>query len=130
MLKVCSEETWSSFTLYSSLKIANFSLNVKFILPMWFNICYFKILFRYIIISLSWTAWTVERCESMLLGVAAPWFTNLLHIMASSGTSSAKHDIMVFRPTMEMFSNFAKFVDYMESMGAHKIGLAKVSLKQ
>lgn len=33
---------------------------------------------------------------------------------------------MVFRPTWEEFKNFAKYVEYMESMGAHKAGLAKV----
>jgi jumonji domain-containing protein 2 len=47
--------------------------------------------------------------------------------MAWSGGLNTKQDIMVFRPTMEMFSNFEKFIDHMESMGAHKIGLAKVS---
>ncbi|XP_066148944.1 uncharacterized protein [Euwallacea fornicatus] len=34
--------------------------------------------------------------------------------------------IMVFRPTWEEFKNFGKYVQYMESMGAHKAGLAKV----
>ncbi|XP_048518918.1 uncharacterized protein LOC109537663 [Dendroctonus ponderosae] len=36
------------------------------------------------------------------------------------------YKIMVFRPTWEEFKNFAKYVEYMESMGAHKAGLAKV----
>ncbi|XP_050301918.1 uncharacterized protein LOC126740088 [Anthonomus grandis grandis] len=36
------------------------------------------------------------------------------------------HKIMVFRPTWEEFKNFGKYVEYMESMGAHKAGLAKV----
>lgn len=35
--------------------------------------------------------------------------------------------IMVFRPTWEEFQNFEKYVEYMESQGAHKAGLAKVS---
>jgi jumonji domain-containing protein 2 len=35
--------------------------------------------------------------------------------------------IMVFRPTYEEFKDFSKYVDYMESVGAHKAGLAKVS---
>lgn len=35
--------------------------------------------------------------------------------------------IMVFRPTWEEFQNFEKYVTYMESQGAHKAGLAKVS---
>ncbi|XP_069693616.1 lysine-specific demethylase 4C-like isoform X5 [Periplaneta americana] len=34
--------------------------------------------------------------------------------------------IMVFRPTYEEFKDFSKYVDYMESVGAHKAGLAKV----
>ncbi|KAJ6647124.1 putative lysine-specific demethylase 4B [Pseudolycoriella hygida] len=34
--------------------------------------------------------------------------------------------IMVFRPTYEEFKDFKKFVEYMESQGAHKAGLAKV----
>ncbi|XP_055384571.1 probable lysine-specific demethylase 4B [Condylostylus longicornis] len=34
--------------------------------------------------------------------------------------------IMVFRPTYDEFKNFAKYVEYMESQGAQKAGLAKV----
>uniref|UniRef100_A0A8C4R020 [histone H3]-trimethyl-L-lysine(9) demethylase n=1 Tax=Eptatretus burgeri TaxID=7764 RepID=A0A8C4R020_EPTBU len=34
--------------------------------------------------------------------------------------------IMVFRPTMEEFKEFPRFVAYMESQGAHRAGLAKV----
>ena len=34
--------------------------------------------------------------------------------------------IMVFYPTMEEFQDFYKFVTYMESQGAHKMGVAKV----
>ncbi|GAB6026609.1 Lysine-specific demethylase 4C [Chamberlinius hualienensis] len=34
--------------------------------------------------------------------------------------------IMIFRPTMEEFKDFASYIDYMESKGAHKAGLAKV----
>ncbi|XP_046400725.1 uncharacterized protein LOC124167009 isoform X2 [Ischnura elegans] len=34
--------------------------------------------------------------------------------------------IMVFRPTYEEFKDFTKYVEYMESRGAHKAGLAKV----
>lgn len=36
--------------------------------------------------------------------------------------------IMVFRPTWEEFKDFSKYVQYMESQGAHKAGLAKVCL--
>ncbi|GLD49916.1 E3 ubiquitin-protein ligase UHRF1 [Lates japonicus] len=34
--------------------------------------------------------------------------------------------IMTFRPTMEEFKDFAKYIVYMESQGAHRAGLAKV----
>lgn len=34
--------------------------------------------------------------------------------------------IMVFRPTLEEYQDFPKYIDYMESKGAHKAGLAKV----
>jgi jumonji domain-containing protein 2 len=36
--------------------------------------------------------------------------------------------IMVFRPTYEDFKDFSKYIDYMESVGAHKAGLAKVCI--
>lgn len=35
--------------------------------------------------------------------------------------------IMIFRPTWDEFKNFDRYVEYMESKGAHKAGLAKVS---
>lgn len=35
-------------------------------------------------------------------------------------------NIMVFRPSWEEFKDFAKYVEYMESKGAHKAGIAKV----
>uniref|UniRef100_A0ABM5EM95 [histone H3]-trimethyl-L-lysine(9) demethylase n=1 Tax=Pogona vitticeps TaxID=103695 RepID=A0ABM5EM95_9SAUR len=34
--------------------------------------------------------------------------------------------IMTFRPTMEEFRNFGKYIAYIESQGAHRAGLAKV----
>lgn len=37
-------------------------------------------------------------------------------------------NIQVFKPTYEEFKNFSKYIEYMESQGAHKAGLAKVSL--
>lgn len=43
-------------------------------------------------------------------------------------TSNGLPRIMVFRPTWEEFKDFDKYVQYMESQGAHKAGLAKVSL--
>ena len=33
---------------------------------------------------------------------------------------------MVFMPTMDEFKDFKRYVDYMESCGAHKAGIAKV----
>lgn len=49
--------------------------------------------------------------------------------MASGiGTTSSTPRIMVFRPTVEEFQDFVKYIDYMESNGANKAGLAKVSL--
>lgn len=38
--------------------------------------------------------------------------------------------IMTFHPTMEEFKDFAKYVVYMESQGAHRAGLAKVRRKR
>lgn len=34
--------------------------------------------------------------------------------------------VPVFRPTMAEFTDFPKYIDYMESHGAHKIGLARI----
>ena len=34
--------------------------------------------------------------------------------------------IMTFRPTMEEFREFNRYLAYMESKGAHRAGLAKV----
>lgn len=34
--------------------------------------------------------------------------------------------IMTFRPTMEEFRDFNRYLVYMESQGAHRAGLAKV----
>lgn len=41
------------------------------------------------------------------------------------GANSA-HKIMTFRPTMEEFRDFEKYIAYMETQGAHRVGLAKV----
>lgn len=35
--------------------------------------------------------------------------------------------IMTFRPTWDEFKDFKKYMEYIESQGAHKAGLAKVS---
>lgn len=34
--------------------------------------------------------------------------------------------IMVFKPTWDEFQSFSGYIDYMESQGAHKAGIAKV----
>lgn len=34
--------------------------------------------------------------------------------------------IMVFRPSYEEFKDFKSYIQFMESQGAHKAGLAKV----
>jgi len=34
--------------------------------------------------------------------------------------------IMVFRPTWSEFQNFSSYIEFMESQGAHKAGVAKV----
>ena len=46
--------------------------------------------------------------------------------MESSSGGSSIPKIMVFRPTMDEFKDFNKYVKYMESQGAHKAGVAKV----
>ncbi|XP_053971736.1 uncharacterized protein LOC128872756 [Hylaeus volcanicus] len=43
-----------------------------------------------------------------------------------SNVSRGTPRIQVFRPTYEEFKDFTKYVEYMESKGAHKAGLAKV----
>ncbi|KAK2585911.1 hypothetical protein KPH14_010495 [Odynerus spinipes] len=43
-----------------------------------------------------------------------------------SNASRGAPRIQVFRPTYEEFKDFTKYVEYMESKGAHKAGLAKV----
>ncbi|XP_037287703.1 lysine-specific demethylase 4C isoform X7 [Rhipicephalus microplus] len=46
---------------------------------------------------------------------------------ATGGTcTSSVPKIMVFRPTLEEMQDFSKYLEHMESMGAHKAGLAKI----
>lgn len=42
------------------------------------------------------------------------------------GAQNPSCKIMTFRPTMEEFKDFNKYVAYIESQGAHRAGLAKV----
>ncbi|XP_041356652.1 lysine-specific demethylase 4C-like isoform X2 [Gigantopelta aegis] len=46
--------------------------------------------------------------------------------MESSSGGQGVPKIMVFRPTMDEFKNFSKYIEYIESQGAHKAGLAKI----
>ena len=43
-------------------------------------------------------------------------------------SSDSVPKIMVFRPTMDEFKDFHRYVDYIEQLGAHKAGIAKVRL--
>ena len=43
-----------------------------------------------------------------------------------SGSNTNVPTIMVFRPTWEEFKDFNKYMEYIESIGAHKAGLAKI----
>lgn len=44
------------------------------------------------------------------------------------GNKNPSCKIMTFRPTIEEFQDFARYVVYMESQGAHRAGLAKVTI--
>ena len=46
--------------------------------------------------------------------------------MESSSGGNSMPKIMVFRPTWEEFKDFKKYIEYIETQGAHKAGLAKV----
>ncbi|XP_069326577.1 LOW QUALITY PROTEIN: lysine-specific demethylase 4D-like [Eulemur rufifrons] len=43
-----------------------------------------------------------------------------------SDTQNPSFTVMTFYPTMEEFTDFSKYIAYMESQGAHRAGLAKV----
>ena len=47
-------------------------------------------------------------------------------VQHTSTGKSAMPQIMVFRPTMEQFKDFAKYIEHIETVGAHRAGLAKV----
>lgn len=46
--------------------------------------------------------------------------------MSPKRSDSNVPQIMVFRPSWEEFSNFSKFIEHIESKGAHKAGVVKV----
>lgn len=48
---------------------------------------------------------------------------------ADDKTLNGTPKIMVFHPTFEEFKDFSKYIEYIESQGAHKAGLAKVSIQ-
>lgn len=52
--------------------------------------------------------------------------TPLLPLVPPASTKNPSCKIMTFRPTLEEFKDFSKYVAYMESQGAHRAGLAKV----
>lgn len=47
-------------------------------------------------------------------------------LVPPASTKNPSCKIMTFRPTMEEFKDFSKYIAYMESQGAHRAGLAKV----
>lgn len=47
---------------------------------------------------------------------------------AVRGFETEEHGVMVFRPTLEEMKNFPKYIEFMETCGAHEIGIAKVCL--
>jgi len=51
-----------------------------------------------------------------------------IRIEMTSVDSSGVPKIMVFRPTMDEFKDFHRFIEHIEHLGAHKAGIAKVSL--
>ena len=50
---------------------------------------------------------------------------NIKETMPFSDSGGAPK-IMTFRPTMDEFKDFHRYVDYIEQLGAHKAGIAKV----
>jgi len=54
------------------------------------------------------------------------YFNYELKMESSSGGHNLPK-IQVFRPTMDEFKNFPRFIEYIELQGAHKAGLAKVT---
>lgn len=44
------------------------------------------------------------------------------------GAKNPSCKIMTFRPTVEEFKDFARYIVYMENQGAHRAGLAKVTI--
>ena len=79
------------------------------------------------VISELHTIWTdAVSCTVLLLPVInSVFYRSVMEVHTSSGRS-AMPQIMVFRPTMEEFKDFTRYIEYIETLGAHRAGLAKV----
>ena len=44
----------------------------------------------------------------------------------SDNNPNPEHNILVMRPTMKQFQDFPKYIQYVESLGAHKGGICKI----
>lgn len=67
----------------------------------------------------------LDMAPSLALGLELPP-SPMLPAQPSLSSKNPSCKIMTFRPTMEEFKDFAKYIVYMESQGAHRAGLAKV----
>lgn len=52
-----------------------------------------------------------------------------MSLESPSQAPNASCKIMTFRPTMEEFRDFVKYIAYIEAQGAHRAGLAKVGVR-
>ena len=66
---------------------------------------------------------TIEESTNMTTAIATSTFT----INTTNNNNNNVPKIMVFRPTLDEMKDFSKYLEYMESKGAHHGGLAKVS---
>ncbi len=67
-----------------------------------------------------------DVATGLVPGSELPGLTPLLPPVPPVSAKNPSCKIMTFRPTMEEFKDFAKYIVYMESQGAHRAGLAKV----
>lgn len=65
---------------------------------------------------------TIEESTNMT-AIATSTFTTTNTMTTTNNIPK----IMVFRPTLDEMKDFSKYLEYMESKGAHHGGLAKVS---
>ncbi|XP_044941993.1 lysine-specific demethylase 4B isoform X4 [Mustela putorius furo] len=64
--------------------------------------------------------------EELVLGTWCDSFSAAAMGSEDHGAQNPSCKIMTFRPTMEEFKDFNKYVAYIESQGAHRAGLAKI----